>query len=256
MALFGRKKVASSGGGHGSSAGGSGSSIDEQKNQSGHQAFLRYVREKEKEEPGIRERVTASVLFDFLYDILKDERGVNIDILLAVLASVGGQECIAAVLDAAPMDATMADLGLTVIKGNDGRMYFFGDAPNRLLVESPDSLISLAFGAAQAQGAPVTMEMIHDEMRKVAQNVGGPDFETLDLPPQHMVDRPTDWARVFGPKLAEPLDLCEVPRDRRPATIGYAIQKAMDTAKGTVDPMIAARIVLQCACRTAKVLIR
>lgn len=255
MALFGRKKVAT-GGGESSSSSGSGSRVDEQKNQPGHQAFLRYVREKEQEEPGIRERVTASVLFDFLYDILKDEKGVNIDILLAVLASVGGQECIAAVVDAAPANATMAELGLTVIKGNDGRIYLFGDAPNRLLVESADSLISLAFGAAQAQGAAVTLEMIHDEMRKVAQTVGGPDFETLDLPPQHMVDRPTEWARVFGPKLAEPLDLYEVPRNRRPATLGYAIQKAMETAKGTVDPMIAARIVLQCACRTAKVLIR
>ena len=130
--MFGRKKVAAGGGG-------SGSRIDEQKNQPGHQAVLRHLREKEREEPGIRERLAGSILFDFVYDVLKDERGVNIDILLAVLASVGGQECIAPVIDAAPADATMEQLGLTVIKGNDGRLYFFGDAPNRLLIESRDS---------------------------------------------------------------------------------------------------------------------
>lgn len=249
MALFGRKKVAAGGGG-------SGSRIDEQKNQPGHQAVLRHLREKEREEPGIRERLAGSILFDFVYDVLKDERGVNIDILLAVLASVGGQECIAPVIDAAPADATMEQLGLTVIKGNDGRLYFFGDAPNRLLIESRDSLLSLAFGTAQALGAAVTMEMIHDEMRKVAQTVGGPDFEKLDLPPEHMVDRPTEWARVFRPKLAEPMDLYEVPADRRATTCGYALSKAMDTAKGSFDPLLAAQIVLQCATRTAKVLIR
>jgi hypothetical protein len=114
-------------------------------------------------------------------------------------------------------------------------------------------VISLAFGAAQSLGAPVTMEMIHEEMRKVAGSVGGPEFEQLDLPPEHMVDRPTEWARVFIPKIMEPLDLYEVPPMRRATAIGYAIQKAMDVSKGTIDPMLAARIVLQCATRTAKV---
>ena len=246
MALFGRKKAAPPSGPSGPSG--------EQKNQPGHQAVLRHLLEKEKEEPGIRERLAGTIVVDLAYNLLKDERGVRIEHLLAVLASVAGQECLAPILAAASNDTTMEELGLTVVKGYDGRFYFFGDPSNRLLLESHDSVISLAFGAAQALGAPVTMEMIKEEMGKVAARVGGPDFERLDLPPQHMDDRPTEWARVFRAKLAAALDLYDVPPMRRATALGYALQKAIEAGK-SLDPLIAARIVLQCATRTAKVIV-
>lgn len=247
MALFGRKKVTPPTGPR--------EPTGDPKLQPGHQAVLRHLLEKEKTEPGARERLVGAILFDLAYDLLKNERGVQIEIILAVLASVAGQECIAPIIAAAPNDATMQELGLTVVKGNDGRIYFFGDPPNRLLVEAPDSVISLAFGAAQALGAPVTMTMIHEEMRKVASRVGGADFENLDLPPKHMVDRPTEWARVFRAKLAEALDLYDVPPMRRATALGYALQKAIDAGKQSLDPLVAAQIVLQCATRTAKVIV-
>lgn len=246
--VFGRKRVDPPSSGAGGSQG-----PEDQKNQPGHQAVLRHLLEEEKKDPGVRERLAGAILFDFAYELMKDERGVNIDSLLAMLASVGGQQCISPIFNAAAPDATLEQMGLMGIKGNDGRLYLFGDPPNRLLIESQDSLLSLAFGAAQALGAPVTMEMIHDEMRLVASRVGGPEFEVLDLPPNHMVDRPTEWARVFTPKLIEALDLYDVPPLRRATAIGYAITKAMDVAKGTIDPLLAARIVLQCATRTSKV---
>jgi hypothetical protein len=240
MGLFGRKKVPGPG--------------EDPKSEPGHQAVLRHLAEKEKEEPGIRERLAGAILFDFAYELMKDERGVRIENLLAMLASVGGQQCLAPIVGAISPDANLEAIGLTVVKGDDGRVYAFGDAPNRLLVESPDSLISLAFGTAQALGAPVTMDMILEEMRTVAQRAGKPEFEVLDLPPEHMVDRPTEWARVFTPKILPPLDLYDVPPMRRATAIGYTLQKAMDAGKGNLDPLLAARIVLQCATRAAKVL--
>lgn len=253
MAIFGRKKVAGSDGGSG--AGGEGDSATNPKNLPGHQAVLRHLREKERSEPGVREQLAGRILFDFIYDLMKDDRGVRIENMLAALASVGGQECLAPIIEAASPDATAEQMGLTVVRGNDGRLFFFGDPPNRLLIESPDSLISLAFGTAQALGAPVTMDMIRDEMRLVASRVGTPEFELLDLPAQHMVDRPSEWARVFRGKLAEPMDLYDVPPMRRASTIGNAIQRAMITAKDSADPMMCAQVVLKCATRTSKILI-
>lgn len=247
MALFGRKKVTPPKGPREPS--------DGSKLQPGHQAVLRHLIETERTEPGARERLAGAIVFDFACNLLKDERGVQIETIIAVLASVAGQECIAPIIAAAPNNATMQELGLTVVKGHDGRIYFFGDPPNRLLVESPDSVISLAFGAAQALGAPVTMTMIHEEMRKVASRAGGADFESLDLPPEHMVDRPTEWARVFRAKLAEALDLYDVLPMRRATALGYALQKAIDAGKQSLDPLVAAQIVLQCATRTPNVLV-
>jgi hypothetical protein len=246
MAIFGRKKAAPPAGPRDPS---------DQKSQPGHQAVLRHLLVKEKAEPGAREQLAGAIVFDLAYQLLKNERGAQIEVLLAVLASVAGQECIAPILDAAANDATMEQLGLTVVKGRDGQFYFFGDPPNRLLLESPDSVISLAFGAAQALGAPVTMAMITDEMGKVASRIGGPEFEQLDLPPAHMIDRPTEWVRVFRPKLAEALDLYDAPPLRRATALGYALQKAFQEGTTSLDPLIAAQIVLQCATRTAKVIV-
>lgn len=247
MGLFSRKNKVEP------TAGGSGGGIDEQKNQPGHQAVLRHLAEKEKSEPGIRERVAGKILYDFTYDLMKDERGVRIESMIAMLASVAGQQCIAPIIDSASSNQPLEEVGLMVVKGKDDRYYFFGDPPNRLLVESSDSIISLAFGAAQSIGAPVTMEMIHDEMRKVASRAGKPDFETLELPPQNMVDRPTEWARVFTPKLLPPLNLYEVPPMRRATAIGYALYQAVLASKDNIGPMLAAQIALQCATRTSKV---
>lgn len=245
MAIFGRKKVAAP-------AGPSNPSNNNDKHP-GHAAVLHHLRAEEQADPGVRERLAGAVIFDLACQLLNSDRGVRMEDLLAMLASVAGHACIAPFLTHLAMGATPGELELTVIKGNNGRLYLFGDPPNRLLAESSDSVISLAFGAAQALGARVTVEMIGDEMAKVAKRVGGPDFETLDLPPGHMTDRPTEWARVFRAKLSEALDLYEVPPMRRACALGYAIQKAMDAGRDSIDPMMAAQIVLQCATRTAKV---
>jgi hypothetical protein len=247
MTLFGRKKVTPPTGPREPS--------DDPKLQPGHQAVLRHLIETEKTEPGARERLAGAIVFDLAYNLLKNERGVQIEIIIAVLASVAGQECIAPIVAAAPDNATMQELGLIVVKGHDGRIYFFGDPPNRLLVESPDSVISLAFGAAKALGAPVTMTMILEEMRKVASRVGGADFESLNLPKEHMVDRPTEWVRVFRAKLVEALDLYDVLPMRRATALGYALQKAIDAGKQCLDPLVAAQIALQCAARTSKIIV-
>jgi hypothetical protein len=244
MGLFGRRKADPPPGGSG----------DNPKDHPGHQAVLRHLSEKEKVEPGIREQVAGGILFDFAFQLLKDERGVRIENLLAMLASVGGRQCLVPIIETAPPNTTLDQMSLKGLKGNDGHMYLFGDPPNRLLLESPDSLLSLAFGAAQALGAPVTLEMIHHEMGTVASRAGTPEFETLDLPEQHKIDRPSEWARAFTTKIVEALDLYEVPPLRRATAIGYALQKAIDMGKESLDPLVAARIVLQCATRTSKLL--
>lgn len=249
--VFGRKKVTPPSGPTGPS-----SIENDRKNHPGHQAVLRHFLQQEKEEPYIREAFMGGILFDQVYAILKTDRGARIEDMLAALASVGGQACIRGIFDTAPSNATMEQMGLKVIRGNDGYLYFFGDPPNRLLLESSHSLLSLAFGAAQAFGAPVTMGMIEDELRKVASSIGGPEFEMLDLPHEHRVERPSEWVRHLYPILAESLDFYDVPPLRRATALGYALQKAIEAAKDSIGPMLAARIVLQCATRTAKIFVK
>ncbi len=193
-------------------------------------------------------------LFDEAYNAMKDERGVRIEDIVAMLSSVGGHLCLVAVLDALRTEGRGPDdIGLVVIRGHDGNIYFFGDAPNWMLCEAPHSLVSLVFGAAHEHGAPVSIEMLHDEMKRVAQRAGTPQFLELDLPAQHQVDSPLNWVRHFTPLVTNSILQGGTPPFWAPVVAGFALQQAVDVGRQTLDPMTICRIALGCALRAAKI---
>lgn len=193
-------------------------------------------------------------LFDDAYQAMKNDRGVRIEDMAAMLASVGGHLCLTGVLDALKQERRPPeDVGIVMVRGNDGNIFYYGDAPNWLLCEAPQSLISLVFGAAHQHGAPVSIDMLHDEMRLIAQRVGTPEFLELGLPQEHHVDSPISWARHFTPFVINSIKRGGTPDLWAPVVIGFALQQAVDHGKEALDPMMVARIALACALRAAKI---
>ncbi|WP_037500075.1 hypothetical protein [Sphingomonas jaspsi] len=215
-------------------------------------------------------------LFDASYHAMKDDRGVRIEAIVAMLSSVGGYLCLLPILKQLKAEGlNPADIGMVTIRGNDGRIYQFGDAPNRLLCEHPMSLISLVFGAAHAHGAAVSLEMVNQEMSFIASRVGTDDYMSLDLPPAHQVDAPDAWLRHFLPFVLDsisaayladlqrqgmPIDVDTMPADAKlpppfmlARIVAFAIQQAIDVGHQALDATMLARISMQCAMRTAKV---
>ncbi len=193
-------------------------------------------------------------LFDEAYNAMKNERGVRIEDIVAMLSSVGGHLCLMAVLDALRAEGRGPDdIGMVVIRGHDGNIYYFGDAPNWMLCEAPHSLVSLVFGAAHAHGAPVNIQMLHDEMKLVAQRAGTSQFLDLDLPPEHRVDSPLNWVRPFAPLVAHSIAQGGTPPFWAPVVVGFALQQAVDVGRQSLDPMTITRIALGCALRAAKI---
>lgn len=221
----------------------------------GHAHVLALLDREESEKPLQRVQLTGRILFDLACQILNEEgKGVRMENILALLSSVGGQQCIEPLLrQAAAQGMSPQDLGIMVVQANDGRTYYFGDAPNKLLVESQYALLSLAFGAAQDCGAPVTVEMIHEEMGAVAKAVGSGDaFFEFDLPERNRIDSPANWAARFTAKFVDACDLYRVPPLQRATAFGFALYQAITMGKDAIDPLVAARIVLGCAVRCAK----
>jgi hypothetical protein len=222
----------------------------------GHQAVLAHLDREEASNPEQRAQLVGRLLFEWACEVLNDQQGVRMENLLAMLSSVGGHLCLVPILDRLRAEGKHPkDVGMIEVEVADGRKFYFGDLPNELLVESPRSLISLAFGAAQAVGAEVSMEMIHAEMKKVASLVGQPehDFFTIDLPERNRTDTPLSWAKAFSPHVVKNCDLYRLNPMQRPMAIGFALYRAIEAGKGAIDPTIAASIVLQCAVRMAKV---
>jgi hypothetical protein len=245
--MFGRKKVqppsppppppSSAGGGDGADPAA----------HPGHQAVLRHLAEREKQEPLVRAQVAGGVLFDLFVRLLASgDRGVRIEDLIAALASIGGHLCLtAAIAEARAKGLTPKSAGMMEVADREGNLYFFGDSPNRLLAESESALLSLVLGAAQAHGAPVSWDMIHEAMKRTAARVG-PEAHRPSL-------SPFDWVRHGRGKAVEALDLYEVPLSLRPTAIGFALQRAVTEGRGVLDPLLAARIAIECAVPMAKV---
>lgn len=196
-------------------------------------------------------------MFDDTYQLMKTDRGARIEDMAAMLGSVGGALCLAVVLERLEeARLTPQDIGMVMMRGDDGRTYYFGDAPNWLLCEAPYSLVSLLFGAAHGVGAPVSIDMLHDEMRVTAARAGKPDFLSLELPPEQEVDSPINWARTFLPFVRQSVMGGLAPGVRLPIVVGFALQQAIDVGRRSLDPMTIATIAMKCALRASKLDLR
>lgn len=221
----------------------------------GHAAVLRRLDEEDRTDPTVRLKLAGDVVFDLVYRIVASERGARIEDLLGILGATGGFSCIAGVmLFLEQTGRTPEEVGMAIVRGDDGNLYYFGDMPNASLLESENALLSLTLGAAHALGAPVTLALVHEVMKHVAATVGGPEFGIPRLPPEHMPgDRPIEYVRHFWPKLREALGEYEVPLAGRTSAIGFAVQRAIDRGKQVLDPLLAARIVTEYAVPMAKI---
>jgi hypothetical protein len=229
---------------------------DEGKKHPGHQAVLRHLAEKEKDDPLIRPQVAGGIVFDLYVRILGTDGGrVRIEDLIGALASIGGHLCLLAVMSQLKLKGmTPQQIGMIDVLGKDGHHYFFGDEPNRLLLESSTSLLSLVLGAAHSHGAPVTLEMVHEVMKRTADRVGSEEFGQPEIPePHRLAMSPFDWVRHGRNRMLEALDLYDVPPLVAPSAAGFAIQRAIDEGRSVLDPLMAARIAIECAVPMAKV---
>lgn len=220
----------------------------------GHAAVLRNLRESEGEKPFQRSQLVGNLLFDMTCKLIASDRGVRVEDLLAILASNGGYSCVLAALDEMSDRARPAGNDLLIVAGKDGHRYFFGDLPNRYLVESPHALLSLALGAVQACGGDVSAAMVEQTMAHVARTVGGDSFGEPQLPAAHRPsDSPFNYIRHLWPRFLDGLKLYEVPPTRWPMTLGFALQRAIEAGKAAIDPALAGRIVIECAVPMAKI---
>lgn len=207
-----------------------------------------------REDPLAAARMGAKELFHRVYHMMKDDRGVHIESLLAVLGSLGGFACIAALMQMLDETGeTLDSVGVLVVEGKDGSRYFFGDAPNHSLLESRLSIWSLTAGMAEHLGASYLPDP-SPILRHVAASVGSAEYGIPRWPESHKAgDLPINYVTHLWPALKPLVDqFCARPSEW-PILFGLAIQEAMQIGKDALDPVIAATIVIECAAPMAKI---
>lgn len=211
------------------------------------EAMARAIAEKKKEDPLIGVKIGSKSFLDQLLNAMKNERGVHIESLLALLGSVGGFACQMSVR------AQQSAPAFVVFEGADGHKYFFGDLINYPLAEAPLSLYGIAGGGAQTAGA-TTFPDLKELFEYVTKSAGTPAFGIPRVPDAHKPsDMPINYVRSIWPKMPQILaQHCDSP-DQWPIFFGLAIQQAIIMGKSAIDPQLALQIVMECAIPMSKI---
>lgn len=176
---------------------------------------------------------------------------VRVEDALGVLGSLAGFSVIAASRQIAGSRLGLQRLGIMFVTTTDGSTYHFGGFLNQVLLEHPtESLFAHITAPLRAAGVPVpdTLPIV----KRVAETVGSDHYGVLDLPPEHTVDdNPVNIVSAMWASVVRCAALGERPPQTWTATFAEAIRLLNERSPGLLDDTMRARIVLECALRTA-----
>jgi len=211
------------------------------------ESLYRAVDERRAEDPMIGAKIGAKEILQQVINALKTGRGVRIEDLLAILATLAGYACQMSVRE-------QPGGSLTEAVTSDGAKYYFGDALNRPLAESQYSVWSICAGTAQHLGVrPEDFPGLDDVFRHVSASVGTPQFGIPRLPEAHMPgEPPRNYLKLWKLFLPRVRRFCP-DAQQWPMLYAIAIAEAMEMAKDVIAPQLALRLVMECAIPMSKV---
>lgn len=195
-------------------------------------------------------------LNEMLIAELKDTRGVHIETALATLGALAGFSVQMGIRETVIKTGEMHERqAFTEIKTRNGETYYFGDLPNEALFEAKPrnvSIYSLVCAALQQTGATSQPDVV-DIAKHVASTVG---TERFGIPRTGNVHMPKVGPVALLNKFWNPMRNFMVVNVDSPShwpfVFAIAAQKLILMGRGTIDPSIAADIVMETAIPMAK----
>ena len=170
------------------------------------------------------------------------------DTLLAMLGSLAGFSCIASLMRMLDETGqTLDSAGIVVFGGKGGERYFYGEMANHALLQSRISVLSLVNGAVQHLGGGALRE-VGEIAGHVAGTVGTDGFGVPRWPEGHGTgDLPIAMVTNLWPVVKPLIAPFSASPSEWPIILGLTAQKAILMGKDSLDPALAARIVMECA---------
>lgn len=169
-------------------------SKEESANDRQFKSLLRAIEEQKKTDPLIGAKVGAKEIIQQLLHLLRDNKGVHSESMLAVLGTLAGYACQASVRQEFVANQKLPEEGIFVVAtGTDGKNYYFGDYLNKPLAENQYSVWSLAAGAAQSLGVSQLLD-VYEIFEYVTTTVG---TETFGVPRIPLERKPSDLPKDY-----------------------------------------------------------
>ncbi|WP_024280330.1 hypothetical protein [Xanthobacter sp. 126] len=203
--------------------------------------------------PVVHLKVCAEELVHRLFEAMKDEQGVHLDSLLAIIGSLGGFCCVdTALKQAAALKQSSREFGIVDVETHDGGRYYFGDPINYFLGESNMSLWGLVAGMINELGSEEYPDF-PEIAGHVARTIGEPEFGFPRLP-GHIEPRdlPVNYVRGAWPAVLPLVEHWVPVLEERVVVFGLAAQNVMQIGKDVIPPPVAGKLIMECAVPMAK----
>jgi len=219
------------------------------------QIFLKAIDQQKKDDPLIGLKIGAKELVSRLISALEKKEGkVHIESLLAIVGSLGGYSCHAAIREAfVDTGKLVENQAFTVITTKNGSKYYFGDLVNQYLAGSELCFWTLVGGEAQELGA-TSFPDLNEIFKRTASTVGSDKFGVVLITKQHLPpERPIVYVRSLWVKACKIVDkFCDSPT-QRPILFALAAQQVMSMGKDIISPEIAVSLLIECAVPMSKI---
>ncbi|MEC5183246.1 hypothetical protein RCH12_000693 [Cryobacterium sp. MP_3.1] len=220
----------------------------------GTQALMRQVQSQLAEKPRLGAQIAGQEIFQNILTLVKDERGVQVEVVATILGGLAGRACLLAGLSGqAGNDPTLSRLTLNTIGTKDGGTYLAGDAINWQLAEGPYSVFALIAGYLQSVGEPIPDA--HEFFAHSARSLGGPAFGVPRFAPGTGVgSTPLEYADALWANVSGSLRRYAPDPQLWPASYGVAIQQLLEMATGAgLDLQALVRVIMDSSLAVSKV---
>jgi hypothetical protein len=193
-------------------------------------------------------KIGAQELVEMLITVMKTERGVHVESLLAALGSLAGFCCVdSALKQAIALNKNTRECGIVDVEMSDGQRFYTGDAINYLLAEWETSLWALVAGIVNQLGSED-----YPDFREIAVHVvktfGDSKFGHPRVSETHKPhDIPINYVRYLWPLILPLVEKRALSSKDRTLLFGFALQNVIEMGKGVIPPSTAGKLVMECA---------
>ena len=216
-------------------------------------AFLKELNKKREEDPFIGSKIAGEEIYLNLIEMLKNEKGVHAETLLAVLGTLGGQECLNGVMtalslcisdDSVDKNKTKSVAGLLdifIAETKSGETFVLGDRIGNTF---------LSFYYTAANDNSINIDNLIALSAKVASQIGTDDYWKTSFD-EYIPESPKELLKLFDGKFEQSLKrYCFSPQERLIA-FAVAAQKVVKQAEVIMDKQRALDIISDYGWRTS-----
>ncbi|MGR3661990.1 MAG: hypothetical protein ACU0CA_12525 [Paracoccaceae bacterium] len=222
-------------------------------------AMLGAIEKQEEDDKLVRAKITGKEITVNLIEMIKDKRGIRIEIALGILGSLAGFSTSYAVVHEMSRGALKAEMPeVMIVEMKSGEKFMFGEYINRklaggeLIGDQSLSLWSLIAGKAEQLGGSPKLDL-NELFSRVAKSAGNPEFGTLSVPELHHPGAsPQEIVKGMFAKFLPILERYELPVDQYFLAFALSGQEMMEIGKDCLTSDISVQIFMECAVPASK----